>query len=54
MAQNRITKDGAFAIPRAASQRRTIKLREVAVTLMENLTGRRPAGAPPEFGTAGC
>ena len=53
MAQNRITKDGAFAIPRAASQRGTIKLREVAATLMENLTGR-PASAPPEFGTAGC
>lgn len=53
MGQNRTTKDGSFVIPRAASQRRTIKLREVAATLMENLTGR-PAAAPPEFGTAGC
>ena len=53
MAQNRTTKDGSFAIPRAASQCRTVKLREVAATLIENLDGR-PAAAPPEFGTSGC
>ena len=52
MGQNRISRDEAFAILRAASQHRNIKLREVAATLIENLTGH-PAAAPPEFGTAG-
>lgn len=52
MGQNRITRDEAFAILRAASQHRNVKLREVAATLIENLTGH-PAAAPPEFGRAG-
>jgi hypothetical protein len=51
MGQNRISRDEAFAILRAASQHRNIKLREVAAALIENLTGH-PAAAPPEFGTA--
>ena len=51
MGQNRITRDEAFAILRAASQHRNVKLREVAALLIENLTGHE-AAEPPHFG--GC
>ena len=44
--------DEAFAILRAASQRRTVKLREVAALLIENLTGHQ-AAEPPRFGRSG-
>jgi hypothetical protein len=48
MGQNRTTRDEAFDILRAASQSRNIKLREVAATIIQNLTGHPPA-QPPEF-----
>jgi hypothetical protein len=48
MGQNRISRDEAFAILRTASQSRNIKLREVAATLIESLTGH-PAGEPVTF-----
>jgi transcriptional regulator with GAF, ATPase, and Fis domain len=48
MGQNRCTADEAFTILRSASQHRNIKLREVAATMIENVTGKPPA-APHEF-----
>jgi hypothetical protein len=47
MAQNRATRDEAFAILRAASQSRNVKLREVAALIIQNLTGHPPADPPP-------
>lgn len=52
MAQNRVPAEDAFAILRAASQHRNVKLREVAAALIENLTGRPPSPAP-EFRRSG-
>jgi hypothetical protein len=46
MAQNRVPAEDAFAILRAASQHRNVKLREVAAALIENLTGHPPSPAP--------
>lgn len=46
MAQNRVQAEDAFAILRAASQHRNVKLREVAAALIENVTGRPPSTAP--------
>jgi hypothetical protein len=51
MGQNRISRDDAFAILRSASQHRNTKLREVAATLIENLTGH-PAEENLPFGRA--
>jgi hypothetical protein len=51
MGQNRISRDEAFAILRAASQHRNVKLREVAAMLIESLTGHQ-AAEPPPFGSA--
>lgn len=48
MAQNKIPAEEAFAILKAASQHRNVKLREVASALIENLTGRAPT-PPPAF-----
>jgi hypothetical protein len=48
MAQNRCTRDAAFAILRRASQHRNLKLREVAATVIERFTGH-PAAPPPPF-----
>lgn len=48
MAQNRVPAEDAFAILRAASQHRNVKLREVAAGLIENLTGH-PASPAPTF-----
>ncbi|MGW0333231.1 GAF and ANTAR domain-containing protein [Streptomyces sp. NPDC003011] len=42
MGQNRCTADEAFGILRSASQHRNIKLRELCVELITNLTGRPP------------
>ena len=53
MGQNRISRDEAFAILRAASQHRNVKLREVAATLIENLTGHAGGRSRREFGSAG-
>ena len=47
MAQNRATPDEAFAILRAASQSRNVKLREAAALIIQNLTGHPPADPPP-------
>jgi hypothetical protein len=47
MAQNRCTRDQAFAILRRASQNRNIKLREVAGTLIQRVTGQQPQEPPP-------
>jgi transcriptional regulator with GAF, ATPase, and Fis domain len=51
MGQNRISRDDAFAILRSASQHRNTKLRDVAATLIENLTGH-PAEENLPFGRA--
>ena len=48
MAQNRCTRDQAFAILRRASQNRNIKIRDVAGALIERFTGHPPS-APPAF-----
>jgi ANTAR domain len=48
MAQNRCTRDEAFAILRRASQTRNVKLRDVAAALIERFTGH-PAEPPPPF-----
>jgi hypothetical protein len=48
MAQNRCTRDAAFAILRRASQHRNLKLRDVAATVIERFTGH-PAAPPPAF-----
>jgi hypothetical protein len=48
MAQNRCTRDAAFAILRRASQHRNLKLREVAAAVIERFTGH-PAAPPPVF-----
>jgi hypothetical protein len=53
MAQNRVPAEDAFAILRAASQHRNVKLREVAAGLLENLTGRPPS-QPPSFRRPGA
>ncbi|MDL5199299.1 GAF and ANTAR domain-containing protein [Streptomyces sp. ALI-76-A] len=42
MGQNRCTADEAFGILRSASQHRNIKLRDLCVELITNLTGRPP------------
>lgn len=47
MGQNRTTRDEAFAILRAASQSRNIKLREVAAMIIQNVTGHAAADPPP-------
>ena len=49
MAQNRCTSPEAFAILRSASQHRNVKLRDLAASLLENLTGTppQPAGFRP-------
>jgi hypothetical protein len=51
MAQNRCTRDEAFAILRRASQHRNLKVREVAATVIERFTGH-PAAPPPAFRSA--
>lgn len=43
MGQNRIPQEQAFAILRAASQHQNVKLRDVARTVIENLTGHAPS-----------
>jgi hypothetical protein len=48
MAQNRCTRDEAFAILRRASQTRNVKLREVAEAIIHRYTGH-PAEPPPPF-----
>lgn len=48
MAQNRCTAQDAFAILRTASQHRNTKLRDVAASVIEGVTGR-PAVPPPVF-----
>ncbi|ROS30801.1 GAF and ANTAR domain-containing protein [Cellulomonas sp. PhB150] len=42
MAQNRCSSDDAFAMLRSASQHRNVKLRDVATSIIENLTGQAP------------
>lgn len=51
MAQNRCSRDAAFAILRRASQHRNLKLRDVAATVIERFTGH-PAAPPPIFRSA--
>jgi GAF domain-containing protein len=48
MAQNRCSAEDAFAILRTASQHRNTKLRDVAVAIIEGVTGQ-PASPPPAF-----
>jgi hypothetical protein len=48
MAQNRCSRDEAFGLLRRASQNRNVKLRSVAVAIIERYTGH-PAAPPPEF-----
>ncbi len=48
MGQNRTTRQEAFEILRAASQSRNVKLRDIAATVIEHLTGH-PAADPPSF-----
>jgi hypothetical protein len=48
MGQNRCTADEAFAILRSASQHRNVKLRDLAASMIENVTGKPPV-APHEF-----
>jgi len=48
MAQNRCNRDEAFGLLRRASQNRNVKLRAVAVAIIERYTGH-PAAPPPEF-----
>jgi hypothetical protein len=48
MAQNRCTRDQAFAILRRASQTRNVKLRDVASAIIHRFTGH-PAEPPPPF-----
>ena len=48
MAQNRCSAEDAFAILRTASQHRNTKLRDVAVAIIEGVTGQ-PASPPPQF-----
>lgn len=43
MAQNRCDEAAAFAVLRNASQNRNKKLRDVAATVIESVTGRPPA-----------
>ncbi|MDM7831053.1 ANTAR domain-containing protein [Cellulomonas edaphi] len=43
MAQNRCAADEAFAILRRASQHRNVKLRDVAVSVVANITGQAPS-----------
>jgi hypothetical protein len=50
MAQNRCTRDEAFGILRRASQNRNVKLRDVAVAVIQRFTGH-PAEPPPPFRT---
>ncbi|RHA44435.1 GAF and ANTAR domain-containing protein [Cellulomonas rhizosphaerae] len=42
MGQNRCTSDEAFAMLRSASQHRNVKLRDVAASIIENVTGEAP------------
>jgi GAF domain-containing protein len=49
MAQNRCNQAEAFAVLRGASQRRNIKLRQLAEEVVANVSGQRPQ--PPPFGT---
>lgn len=46
MGQNRCTAAEAFAILSSASQHRNLKLRDVAASLIESLTGKPPTAAP--------
>ncbi len=48
MAQNRCSAEEAFGILRTASQHRNTKLRDVAVAIIEGVTGQ-PASPPPAF-----
>jgi AmiR/NasT family two-component response regulator len=48
MGQNRCTADEAFAILRSASQHRNVKLRDLAASMIENVTGKPPV-APHAF-----
>jgi hypothetical protein len=43
MAENRCTADDAMAILRSASRHRKVKLRDVASTIIEGVTGRAPS-----------
>ena len=45
MAQNRCTEDRAIEILRSASQHRNVKLRDLAASLIESVTGSAPKGA---------
>ena len=47
MAQNRCSRDEAFAVLRRASQHRNLKLREVARAVIERFTGHEAADPPP-------
>ena len=47
MAQNRCTRDEAFAIIRRASQNRNVKLRDVAAALIQRFTGHAAEPPPP-------
>jgi len=49
MAQNRCNQSEAFALLRGASQRRNVKLRQLAEEVVTNVSGQRPQ--PPPFGT---
>lgn len=49
MAQNRCSQAEAFAVLRGASQRRNVKLRQLAEEIVANVSGQRPQ--PPPFGT---
>ena len=48
MGQNRCSRDEAFGLLRRASQNRNVKLRAVAVAIIERYTGH-PAAPPPDF-----
>jgi hypothetical protein len=49
MAQNRCSADDAFGILRSASQHRNIKLRDLAKTIVEGITGRPADDGEPAF-----
>ena len=49
MAQNRCSPDDAFGILRSASQHRNIKLRDLARTIVEGITGRPAGEGEPAF-----
>jgi GAF domain-containing protein len=49
MAQNRCNQAEAFSVLRDASQRRNVKLRQLAEEIVANISGQQPQ--PPPFGT---